>query len=265
MLVLKHRPNVESESLLQAINRSLRVGLAGSEALDAAPRRDDADELHELVRLLPHRAHRQVQQHLEVAEALAVGAAHGVEQLLRHLEGRVLELHVAGARAEHEAEVDVHEVPAAGEHQICVVPVLDLHQEARDRVPGHRLDEVALRNAVPGRALAELLEEELVQRLHPRRLLERVDGHRVVDALDHAAVVHNGERLVGQDVDGHLVLLPDAVEKVDDLEGELLLREIVACLDDERLDVPSGKVREGRELSETVPSIVHAFSPRICT
>ena len=40
----------------------------------------------------------------------------------------------AGAGLEHEPEVDVHQPPVAVQQDVAVVPVLDVQQEARDRV-----------------------------------------------------------------------------------------------------------------------------------
>jgi len=41
----------------------------------------------------------------------------------------------ARASLEHEPEVDVHQPPLAVQQDVAVVPVLNVQQEARDRVP----------------------------------------------------------------------------------------------------------------------------------
>ena len=75
----------------------------------------------------------------------AVEAAEDLDVLERELEGRGLEADVAGRVGEHEAEVDVDEVPVAVEEDVAVVPVLDLQQVRHERVARERLGEVALR------------------------------------------------------------------------------------------------------------------------
>jgi hypothetical protein len=43
----------------------------------------------------------------------------------------------AGADLQDEAEVDVHQVADLVDHDVAIVPVLDVQQVARDRIPAH--------------------------------------------------------------------------------------------------------------------------------
>lgn len=90
---------------------------------------------------------------LEVAEELrvvALGIAlHHLQKLPSELEGRGLEVDAPGGVGQHEAEVDVDDMPRIIQQQVAVVPVLDLEQVGDEAVPGHALHKRIL--GVPAR------------------------------------------------------------------------------------------------------------------
>ena len=84
--------------------------------------------------------------------ALRVGV-HDLQQLTSQLEGRSFEVHTTRGVAEHEAEVDVDDVASLVEHDVAVMPVLDLQEEANQAVPCHALYKVSLGLQALGRSL----------------------------------------------------------------------------------------------------------------
>lgn len=80
---------------------------------------------------------------LEVAEELRVIALsialHHFQQLPGELEGRGLKIDAARGVGQHEAKVDVDDMPRIIQQQVAVVPVLDLEQVADEAVPSHAL------------------------------------------------------------------------------------------------------------------------------
>ena len=120
-------------------------GAARTEARHGAARPLEAElrQHEQLVRVL---ARGKEALDDEVAEAREGGGArttHEVDVLGGELEGRRLEVHVtARAARKKEAEVDVHHMPHGVQHDVPVVPVLDLQQVACDCPRGHTAAEV---------------------------------------------------------------------------------------------------------------------------
>lgn len=75
--------------------------------------------------------------------ALRVGV-HDFKQLSGQLEGCGLKVDAPRGVAEHEAKVDVDDVASLIQHDIAIVPVLDLHEEAHKAVACHALYKVPL-------------------------------------------------------------------------------------------------------------------------
>ena len=75
--------------------------------------------------------------------ALRVGV-HDLKQLASQLEGRSLEVDTTRGVAEHEAEVDVDDVAPLIQHDVAIMPVLDLQEEADQAVPCHALHKISL-------------------------------------------------------------------------------------------------------------------------
>jgi len=84
--------------------------------------------------------------------ALRVGV-HDLKQLASQFEGRSLEVDTTWGVAEHEAKVDVDDVAALVQHDVAIVPVLDLQEEADQAVPCHALYKVSLSLQAVGRPL----------------------------------------------------------------------------------------------------------------
>ena len=75
--------------------------------------------------------------------ALRVGV-HDLKQLASQLEGGSLEVDTTRGVAEHEAKVDVDDVAPLIQHDVAIMPVLDLQEEADQTVPCHALYKVSL-------------------------------------------------------------------------------------------------------------------------
>ena len=75
--------------------------------------------------------------------ALRVGV-HDFKQLASQLEGGGLKVDPPRGVAQHEAKVDVDDVASLVQHDIAVVPVLDLHEETHKAVSCHTLHKVPL-------------------------------------------------------------------------------------------------------------------------
>lgn len=84
--------------------------------------------------------------------ALRVGV-HDFKQLSSQLEGGSLKVDAPRGVAQHEAKVDVDDVAPLIQHDVAVVPVLDLHEEAHQAVARHALDKVPLSFQAGGSAL----------------------------------------------------------------------------------------------------------------
>jgi len=90
----------------------------------------------------------QARGYLEIVKqlrsfALRVGV-HDLKQLASQFEGRSLEVDTTRRVAEHEAKVDVDDVAPLVQHDVAVMPVLDLQEEADQAVPCHALYKVSL-------------------------------------------------------------------------------------------------------------------------
>ncbi len=75
--------------------------------------------------------------------ALRVGV-HDLKQLASQLEGRSLKVDTTRGVAEHEAKVDVDDVAPLVQHDVAVMPVLDLQEEADQAVTCHALYKISL-------------------------------------------------------------------------------------------------------------------------
>ena len=147
---------------------------------------------------------------------------------------------------------DVDDVPLLVDHDVAVVPVLDLEQEPDDRVRGHRGREVPPR-LLEGlaRLLAKLLLEVLEQ-VHVDLATDLVAGLGVRYAFYHATLEKNnkglafrkiieersvsypgacGYDLVGEEVEVKPGLHEDVLAELDDLEGEHILSAVVSDLE----------------------------------
>ena len=75
--------------------------------------------------------------------AFRVGV-HDFKQLTSQLEGRPLEVDTPRGVAEHETKVNMDDVTPLTEHDVAIVPVLDLQEEAHQAVSCHTLHKVPL-------------------------------------------------------------------------------------------------------------------------
>ena len=98
--------------------------------------------------MLPRRVEALPEQLPELAVRGTVEPSENFDVFERELERRSLETNVPWGVGEHEAKVDVDEVPIAVEEDVAVVPVLDLQEVRDERVARERLGEVALRAGV---------------------------------------------------------------------------------------------------------------------
>ncbi len=69
--------------------------------------------------------------------------------------------------------------------------------------------------------------------------LELVKGDGVLDHFDDSTVWAHREHLIRGEKEGEALQLEDIVELIDELQGELFLLEVIACLDHE-MDQPPG-------------------------
>mmetsp|Transcript_26151 Transcript_26151/g.83517 ORF Transcript_26151/g.83517 Transcript_26151/m.83517 type:complete len:428 (-) Transcript_26151:486-1769(-) len=204
----------------------------------------DLDEADDALRVLAAREEPLDAQHLEEVEELAraaIGVAvHDLEQLPRELEGGGLEVDPPGGVGEHEAKVDVDDVPLLVHEYVAVVPVLDLEDVAHNRVGRHALHEGPL-GLHELRAAHGVPAVEVVQEAAPgHRALDGVQAQRVGDALDERGLGGRHEDLVGAEPEGEAGLGEDLVELPHQLHGEELLAAVVSGLDDHAAQVPVG-------------------------
>jgi len=78
--------------------------------------------------VLPQVFESQEEQQLEVLEDVRILSLHQFDVVLREFEGRPLEVHVAWGAGEHEAEVDVYDVPVDINKDVVIVPILDIEE-----------------------------------------------------------------------------------------------------------------------------------------
>ena len=125
---------------------------------------------------------------------------------------------------------NVNDMTILVHHDVAVVPVLDLEQEAEHRVGRHRGDEGPPRILERGARLVAVLLLEVVEEVGVGAAAQLVAGLGVRDALDDAAARLGGHHLVGEEVEVEAVLLEDVLEEGDDLEGEDVLPTVVPHL-----------------------------------
>ena len=138
------------------------------------------------------------------------------------------------------------------DHDVAVVPVLDLEQEPDDRVRGHRGREVPPRLLEGLTGLLPELLLEVLEQVHVDLAADLVAGLGVRYALNHAALERKrhlflkmkghlerliayprarGHDLVGEEVEVKPGLHEDVLAELDDLEGEHILSAVVSDLE----------------------------------
>ena len=142
------------EALLEAISQLLRRLLTeGSEArqhrvllheLDQRYKRHTSDfcargrarraRTNDAVAVLPRGLKALFEEPPELLEGCPFEAAEHLDVLERELERRGLEADIPRRVRQHEAKVDVDQVPIAVDQDVAVVPVLDLQQVCDDGV-----------------------------------------------------------------------------------------------------------------------------------
>ena len=94
--------------------------------------------------MLPSGVEPLAEQPAELVVGGAVEATEDLDVLERQFKWRRLETDVTGRVREHEAEVDVNEVPVAVEEDVAVVSVFNLEQIRHEGITSKRFGEVAL-------------------------------------------------------------------------------------------------------------------------
>ena len=187
----------------------------------------------QLLRVEPRSQKRLDAQLLEPAEGLrARGAAHDGDHFARQLERRPLEADPAGGDVEAEAEIDVQDVACIVDHDVAVVPVLELQQVGDDAVGGHALDEVVPSLLETDRVFAPILRCEVVVETVDRFSAEHIAGNGVGQHVDDTATGGGGRHAVRVDVDVQADVVEYAPESGDHLQGEDVLAAVVTDLED---------------------------------
>jgi hypothetical protein len=151
---------------------------------------------------------------------------------------------------------DVHDMPFAVDHDVTVMPILDLEDVARDRVRGHRLDKVEAGFLEGYRINATVLVDKVREEVVDLGSTHLVSGRRVGDNVDDTALascVSNGLRYgkgcktrsthswssrgntVRKQIQHQSNRGEDVLEHGDDLQRQDVLPTIVADFEDGRL------------------------------
>lgn len=127
------------------------------------------------------------------------------------------------------------------DHDVSVVPVLDLQNVANERIGGEGLAEVLTRCLV-GLAPrgAELIPEVVddAYLLSSKLLFDARDAQRIVAYFDQAASLSGGEDLVRLEPQVDLLLFEYLIKLTNQLDCELLLPDVVICLHDDAEELP---------------------------
>ena len=201
----------------------------------------------QLLRIQPRGQKRLDAQLLEPLERLrARRPAHHSDHFARQLERGPLELDSAGGNVEAEAEVDVQDVARVVDHDVAVMPVLELQQVGDDAVGGHALDEVVPSLLEPDRVLAAVLRGKVIVETVDRLPANHVAGNGVGQHVDDAAAGGGRCHAVGVDVDVQTDVVENAAEGGDHLQGEDILAAVVTDFEDGGLpDFVGVFVRDG--------------------
>ena len=172
----------------------------------------------------------------EPAKGLRLGrAAHDGDHLGRELEGGALEADAAGGDVKAEAKVNVQDVAGVVNHDVAVVPVLELQQVADHAVGGHALDKVAPRFLKRNRLLAAKLGQKVVVQPVDGFAAEHVARHGIREHVDDTAAGRGRGDAVREDI----AVQPDAVEDApkdgNHLQRQHVLSAVVSDLEDSRL------------------------------
>lgn len=177
-----------------------------------------------------------------LAEVLGPVAAENLDLLGCELERGLLELDALARRVrQEEAEVDVHDVAFNVDHDVPIVPVLDLQDVAQKRVGRQRLAKILPSQFVgPAPRGAKLVSEVVddADVFASQLFLDARDAERIVADLDQAAPLPCRQNLVRLQPQIKLLLLEDLVELIDQLDRELLLSHIIIGLDDDSEQLP---------------------------
>jgi hypothetical protein len=123
-----------------------------------------------------------------VPEPDAVLAPHQDHHLVTELERVGLELDPARTDVEQEPKVDVRDATAAVDHNVAVVPVLDLDDVAQERVRRHGLDKVGPGALKVGRLDGSELHREERQEVVDLGSAHFVTRGRVRNDIDDTAL-----------------------------------------------------------------------------
>lgn len=146
---------------------------------------DDDDDL---LCVLLERKEALLHQFSVLAEVLRPIAAEDLDLLRRQLERSLFELDALSWRIrQEEAEVDVHDVALDVDHDVAVVPVLDLENVAYERIGSQRLAEVLTRGLVGlatrgAELVAEVVDDAYL--LSSELFFDAGDAQRIVAYFD---------------------------------------------------------------------------------
>lgn len=159
-------------------------------------------------------------------------AAHDCDHLGGEFEGRTLEFDATGGDVKAESKIDVNDMASIVNHDVAVVSVFELQQEADNTVRGHGLDKVAACGLEADAVFVAVAADEVV--------IEPVDGfttqHVARDGvwqhINDAAPRCRGGHTVGEDPDVETNGVEDTTEGSNHLQCEHVLAAVVTDFED---------------------------------
>ena len=154
------------------------------------------DAFHDLFFVLSDEFETEKEQQFKVFENVRLSSFHQFHVIGSELKWRLLKPHISGRRGQDEGEINMNDVAISVYENIIVVPVLDWKQVLDKTVASQTLNEVG-NSSFP--VQTEDLFVDILQRLFTRFFLKITDSSSVIYKLNQAAVVIEGNHIVGPD------------------------------------------------------------------
>src|ERR1700722_11767491 len=143
--------------------------------------------------------------------------AHHSDHFRRELEWGALKLDATWRDIETESEVDVQDVALVVDHDIAIMPVLELQQIAHNAVCCHRFDKFRPRLLEAHRVLTSVFRNKVIVKSVHGLSAQEVSGYRIRQDVDYTAAWRGGCDAVRVDVDVETSGVEDASEYGDHL------------------------------------------------
>jgi len=160
------------------------------------------------------------------------GAAHYRDHFGSELEGRALELDTTRRDVKAEAEINVDDMACIVNHDVSVMPILELQQETDDAIRSHTLHKVGSCLLESDAILVTVARHEVVVQTVDRLAAQHIATDGIWKHINDTTAGSCGSDAIGENPNVKANSVEDATEGSDHLEGENVLATVVSDFED---------------------------------